>query len=220
MATTTFYNDDHETGMLRSVSSTYSTARSGGGTTTVLTIDNNALYGAWVGQSKPGDYQIDNPYLVFDTSAIGTDEISAAYFRFYFYSDNSTTDFTIQVRACAWGTTLTESDWVPGADAANHPLLATYATSGYASGYQNLTSEAALLTAINKTGNTYVYVSSSRYAAGNAPSGDEYVKFYVDTYGGNDYRTELVVTHAPAAATVYRGHLACHHFVPPILGGH
>ena len=182
-------------------SGVYSTARSdlagsGVGTT------------GYVGQfydAGSGYYCYQTP-LMFDTSVVGTDAISYAILSLWLATDSSTTDLVVQARAISSYASLAAS-WVAGASLSGQTLLAHISTSGIGAtgAYKTLTDD-AMPANINKTGTTYLLLSSDRHAAGNTPTGSEFVIFDSANYTGTTRDPYLTITHAPAGflAKVWR----------------
>lgn len=182
----------------------YSTARSGNN----LNAGSGAAYGS-VGQYGTIPYICYEMFLSFDTSSIPDGAtISAVTLSLYGKADASDTDFTINARAYDWGASLTTADWIAGASLSGNTLLATFATSGFsAAGYNDFTSESAFLTAINKTGTTYIVLSSSRHEGANAPSGNEYVSTYLADEAGTTKDPKLTVVYSEVTGPLVGGRL-------------
>jgi hypothetical protein len=194
MTVSTFYSNTAD-GRVSSYDATYATARAGA-----------ALNADSAGSTMPlgqfGTYNCYESFISFDTSTIGTDEISSATLSLYAYGDNSVTDFTCHARLKDWGASVTTADWVAGADLSSLPLLASVSTLGLStSSYTDFTSESAFLTNINKTGTTGIILSSSRHEAANAPTNNEFVVWYTADQGGS-FRPKLVVVHGAATTAV------------------
>lgn len=193
MTTTTIYGSTAD-GNIQSSSATYSTARSGGGTLVAA-----AAGTADVGQNVAAAvYYLYEGFIQFDTSSIpDNDTITAVELSLYVYQDSSTTDFTVNARLYDWGAALTSADWVAGASASGNTLAATLATSGATDdAYNAFTSEDAFKANINKTGTTYLVLTSSRFENGDVPTGDERLLFRSGSYTGTTYDPKLVVTHS------------------------
>ena len=155
-----------------------------------------------VGQTYNGTnwYQTLQAFLPFDTSAIPDDAtIGTPELKLSRESDNSVTDFILQVYAYDFGATVTTADYRTRTQAAAlTPLLATYDTAaGWGAGYRVFTSTGDFAAAINKTGETRLFVVSDRFIAGTSPAGKEYVAF---AYQGVANRAPtLTVTYTEAA---------------------
>lgn len=198
MTTSTFYASTAD-GQIESSNATYATARSGG-----TLVANTGGTSVNVGQVT--GYACYEAFLSFDTSTIPDGDIITSVTLSLDgtgATDGSDTDFTINARIYNWGAGLTTADWIAGASLSGNTLVASRSTSGWsASGYNALTSEAAFLTAINKTGVTYLVISSSRHEAGTAPTGNEYVGFATAEASGTTHDPKLVVTHVAPTGTV------------------
>lgn len=166
---------------IRSRSTTYSTARTGGSLTD---FDDTEFLDC--GQNRvSSNRDCYEAFLSWDLSSVAG-SATVATISLYGYQDSSNTDFTLEARAHSWSAGgLTTADWVSGASLSGLTLLASRSTSGgfSTSGYNALTSEAALLTAVDAHGTLDVVFSSSRHRVGNDPSGNEFVGFYGDTSG-------------------------------------
>ena len=196
MSTTTVYSTAAD-GYLKSSHATYSTARSGVGSTIVVVNTNSDI---WIDQAA--GYDLYCAYLDFDTSAIpDTDVVTAATLSLYPNADPSGgTPGTLEVYAYDWGGTLTSADWIPGASVAAMTLLASRTTTGWVSDARKaLTSTAAFPAAINKTGTTYLYLCIAPFRTGDAPTGEDYFGTYPYEMGAA-YKPMLVVEHQAAGA--------------------
>ena len=190
MTTYTIYADTSD-GYLQSSNAAYATARSGGGGLTAYTTGSII-----VGQSFYGGatYYIFEGFLGFDTSPIGAGStVTAATLSLDGQTDNSTTDFTIEAWSRDWGTAITTADWVAGASLSGLTLVASYASSGFTFVYNDFTSEAAFLAAINLTGYTRILLASAKTNANTAPTGDEYITFRAAEASGTSQDPKLVV---------------------------
>lgn len=186
-------------GYIQSDSGTYSTARSGSNL-----LPDNGTPDLYVGQaafSGPTTYYCFESFCGFDTSAIpDANVVSAVTLSLYMSNDQTTTDFTLQVRTKDWsnGGGLTTADWVAGASLTSGTLLASMSTAGISVGYITPTSVAAFLTAPGmKTGTVYVMLCSSRHASGNTPTLDtvEFLEMRSADASGTTEDPYLTITH-------------------------
>lgn len=197
----TFYSGTSD-GYIYSSSSIYSTAASGSGTTayTALTYD-------YVGQLLTGGYYYcDESFVAFDTSPIpDSDTITSSILSLYNYTDSSDTDFTVEARLYDWGASLTTADWISNASLSSYTLLASKATSGWTTGYNEFSENgSAFVNNTSKTGTTYIVLNSDRHRGGTAPSGNEYVGFSTADETGTTQDPKLVVTHSAATKAFRR----------------
>lgn len=181
-------------GHLQSVNAAYATARTGG--TIGLDNTNTNIY---IGQRTA--YTVYEGYIQFDTSGLPDDCTITDVVLSLYGSGGDAQGFTVNARAYNWGASLTTADWVSGADLHVLPLLATIPQSVLkgAAAYHDFTSEAAFLTNINKTGSTYIILSSSRHEEGTAPSTYERVTPRSANMGAG-YEPKLVVTYTTLTA--------------------
>lgn len=184
-------------GQVEAVDSDYATARAGAG----LSVDTNITDGD-IGQA-PG-FNLNVSYFGFDTSVVDDAEtVSSAVLSLYVASDNSTDDFTVQARLYDWGATLTSADWRDGTDMAGDTLLATVGTASISDGaYADFASEAAFVSAINKTGTTRLYVANANQAAGVAPTNSEKITVVHSDETGTSQDPRLVVITTPSDVTL------------------
>lgn len=144
------------------------------------------------------DWRCNEMFLEFDTGSEVPDgaTVTVATLKLNVKSDQSVTDFTIKCAAFDWGTgDPTTADFRTAAQlAALSPLLASLSTSGIGTGQKSLTSEAAFLSAINKTDVTRLIVWSSRHENGDEPTGNEYLEIYGYDYGSNEPELYLEYT--------------------------
>jgi hypothetical protein len=170
----------------------YATARAGAGT---LMVD-TAYEAVNVGQNVGGQYTSYACYEAFfqyDTSSLpGTAIVSAVKEELYLYSDHTVTNYTEEVRTIDWGTELTTADYVAGANLGNYTLLSSKAVSPSA-GYNEFPTSANFVSAINKTGDTRLFHSSSRHRIGNEPSGAEFALWYSTDETGTDKDPKLTI---------------------------
>jgi len=171
VAELTVYGVDAD-GMIRSSSATYATARTGSGTLT-LNPEGTGLYSGQLYSS--GTYYLDESFFAFDTSGLPDDAIiQTVVLSLWGISSSTLNDRVHEVRAYDWGDTVTTGDWISGADLGSSTLVASLADEDFAyETYAAFTSEAAFLTAINKTGVTRLVMASSRLRLGTAPTGLE-----------------------------------------------
>ena len=198
MTTYTIFSDASD-GQISSNNASYATARSGG--SLVATTNGTSFTTGQV-----ADFTCYEIFIGWDTSAINDAEtVSSATISLYGSVNQSTTDFTMNVRDFNWGSTLTTADWIAGASLSGNTLLATFDTTGYATtGYNDFTSQAAILTSVSKTAFTYVVVSSSRHEGNNQPSGNEFVQAWAADQAGTTNDPKIVVVADAPAGTKFR----------------
>lgn len=176
-------------GAVRSTDSVYATALVGGGS---LALIGTALF---VGQALfAGTYYVYQAAARYDTSSItDSDVIESAVPALYLDADASATNFTLQARGYDWGT-LTTADLRTPAQLAALTLLGTLASTTISgAGYYNLTPDAALLAAIDKSGDTDLWFCSNRTVAETAPTGNEYLQFEDADNAGTTQDPKLTV---------------------------
>lgn len=189
----TFYSGTAD-GYVRSSDTTYSTARSGSNLAT-----NTAATDFTSGQLLSGaTYFLYEPLVQWDTSAIGTDIVSAAALSLWAVSNVSDTEFTSNVRLYDWGVAITTADWIAGASLGGQTLLATFASAGVSTGAYNTFTEVALAANINTSGATRIVIGSSEMEAGNAPAAGQHINWSTADTAGTTQDPKLVVTHAAA----------------------
>ena len=194
MTTVTAYGISRDGYLLGADNTVYSAAREG---TTTVGYNLAALI---AGQYGAGSYACYESFIAFDTSSIPDGAtITQVELSLYLTDDKSDTDFTVQVRPKTWtGSGLTPADWVAGADIDALTLLATLNSSGIGAtgAYKTFAENGSnFRAAINKTGNTELILTSSRHAAGNTPTGYEYLVFQDADNAGTDQDPKLVVTY-------------------------
>ena len=196
MSTTTVYPSTADGYLTSGSDVSYATARSGGAVRNIHNTDGAML----VDQYKGGDgyFYCRSGYLDFDTSSIpDTDEISAVTLSLYAIQAYGSPG-ALEVYAYDWGEELTFADWIAGADVAAMTLLASYSGTWSGGAYRALTSETAFKAAINKTGVTRLFLCTTKFRTGSAPSDEDGYTFYA-TEKGTTYRPKLVIEHAPPA---------------------
>ena len=167
-------------------STTYSTARTGGGTLNLESY--GTLYESGQKFATP-NYYCYELFLEFDTSTIGgSSTVTSAVFAIDGGGDSSTTNFVSQVRKNDYGASLTTGDFVSGASLSALTLLATWdstgsdPTGGWPGPYFKFV-DVAFAANVEKTTPTRVIVTSDRLAAGTTPTTDEYGWVNVSTSG-------------------------------------
>jgi len=147
----------------------YADARAGTDVLRVTTVNLD------IGQTKTAlpTFFCYNTLISFDTSFLGSSAvIISAVLSLYFDDEQAGQDFTIEAREHDFGDTITTADFVAGADISGKTLVASMLRSAATlNQYNALTSDAALLTNINKTGKTRIVVTSSRFRTGDEPAG-------------------------------------------------
>ena len=94
-----------------------------------------------------------------------------------------------------------------GASLSASTLLATFATSGFSTvAYNDFTSVAAFLPAINRTGQTLIMVSSSRHENADVPTGNEWITCHEAETSGTSQDPKLVVV-ASSSSIIFRRRL-------------
>lgn len=192
MATLTVYSGTGD-GYIQSLGATYSTVRGAGDDLSADTASDLS-----VGQAYAGPYFVFESFLRFDTSSLTSGAtVSAAVLSLVLSDDNSGTDFTLEARSSTWGGSLQTSDWVNGGSLGSSNLLASRSTSGMTSvgTRYDLTSDAAFPGAVSKTGNTDIFLSSSRQRGNNTPTGLEFQAYYSADQSGTTSDPRLVVTY-------------------------
>jgi hypothetical protein len=196
----TFFSSTADGRIQSQAVTSYSDAREGVGGA-VLDTHTDSSQQDLVGQLYNGTtYFCWQLFLDFDTSAIpDTDNIDSVVLSLYGETDDSAQDFIYQARLHDWGGTLTNADYVAGSALSGKTLLATFNTSGWSTtGYNDLTSESSFVSNINKTGVTYIVLSSDRQAGNNAPvnGANERVQCFMADEAGTSKDPKLVVTHS------------------------
>lgn len=201
MATTTVYAD-YTDGLIMSEHAVYATARAGGTLTALFGYDG---YDLWVGQrNMVTKYVCYESFVAFDFSSkpISDDVANAAVLSFFLYADLTTTDFTLEARACNWGTSLATDDYVAGADLGSLLLLASK-TVAPAGGYNDLSSEPGFAASLSTDGVNRLILCSDRHRVGTTPAGSEACAWCSASEDGTTLDPKLVVTHTPPPSGYY-----------------
>lgn len=164
----------------------------------------------WEGEAGQYDTGFCEDFLDFNTGPVipDTDAIAGAVLYVYTGGCFKPVAYTVEARLHDWGTTLTSADFVAGDALSGKTLLATLASSAVASydgafkGYSAFTSDIAFRDNISKTGNTRLFLSTSRQRIGNAPSSSEYLVTVNYLYTGTSLDPYLVIYHAPPRTTI------------------
>lgn len=193
------YLGETDDGYIYGANAVYSTARS---TSSVADTGTSACY---VGQAWASPvYYCYRSFVSFDTSAIGSDSVSAASIYVKANSDASATDFDIVVYRYAWVDTLSTNreanyDGAYGGSAVLEGTLRN-TSAGWSTGtYYSRTVDAA---GINTSGDSRYTLVSGRDTGNNTPTGNEYVGFYSANQAGTSDDPYLDVTHVPAGGNL------------------
>jgi len=198
MTVSVIYSDAAD-GFIESTSTVYETARAGSGMFATTADEYSG-----VGQAfYTPNYYIDQIFLSFDTSAIGTDDISAVALDLYGRADNSTTDDTVEVAAFDWGATVTTADWQDGTELAALTVLATMPMLGFSLvAYNTFTNTGSMIAAINRTGTTRFVLFGQEDRLGTTPTNPRLVDIWMaDELQTGERRPRLTITHTAAVFT-------------------
>lgn len=168
----------------------------------------------WIGCYASGSTRAVQPaFFAFNTSAIGTDTISAAVFSLYGSSGGGDTGETYRLYAFDWSAGgLTTADIRTSVQLQALTECAGRASSSWStSGYNDFTETGTnLQTSINKTGTTYLMVNGSRQEDNSEPTTAQDAEFYFADQTGTANDPKLVVTHAAAGGLSIK--IAYHHY--------
>ena len=175
---------------------TYNTARDN------VSAQANSSGGARVGQNTTFD--VIRGYLEFPIPALSS--VASCSLFMYGDTDNSTTDFVIDLFTGSWSSTATSEwdqfdGWTSGSAHTGTNLTDGYNTSGFSVGWNeivlNADGRAAILAAQGTT--IKIAVISAEDVSRSEPTGDEYVSFESkDAAGKEPY---LSITETAAAST-------------------
>lgn len=203
MTTHTIYADSGDDSVKCISPTSYGDARSGAGS---LSLAGSANLYLPAGQGLSGStYFFYEGMLDFDTSSISDSAlVSSVTLSLYGSYNGWTTAATLQARLNDFGATITTGDFVAGADLSSKTLLATFASSGWStSGYNDMTSESAFVSSIDKTGNTRLLICTDRMVSGTTPTTHEYCTFRSADNTGTSQDPKLVVVAVdPASGTI------------------
>ena len=191
------YLGESDDGYINGSNATYATARS------TSASSDTASTSAIVGQRLIGGptYLVFRAFVSFDTSAIGSDVVSAASIYLKAASDSSTDDFDIKVYRYAWVDTLSTNreanyDGAYGGSATLEGTLRNTSAGWSAGTYYSMALDTA---GINASGDSRYTVVSGEDTGNSAPTGSEFVSFYTQEQSGTGDDPYLDITHAPAA---------------------
>ena len=194
----TVFDNTGAGGFISSVSTVYSTARSG---SNLVANNQDSANSATVGQRESGsNFIIWEGFIAFDTSSIPDGHvISAAQLSILIsQAENIDTNFTLNVYyTSAWSSPFdTDTNaWVAGASLSGLTLAGTLAINTGSNGTGVVTF--SNLTGISKTSVTYLLLASNRQVSNQAPGNelDEFAQF-----GGDTNDAQLDVTHAAVSS--------------------
>lgn len=183
MATYTIYATAANSGRVTSTDSSYSTARSGGGTLSTSTQPRSGQLKQTISST------VYEALLEFDTSVLSGKSIVSATLEGYLSARYLDASFTTQARLRDFGASITTGDWVAGASLSSLTSLATLASADTTVSAWNEFTDVALAANLNTSGNTRILLCSSRTVSGTAPgtSTSEYLVFPTPD-GTNSFR--------------------------------
>lgn len=193
--------------VLSNDNSDYTAARNGTGTLS-STEDQQQI-----GQQLAATWNVWEAFFRFDLAGLlGVTISSATLLGMSNNTDESGTDFTINVRSYDWsGVGITNSAFRAGSTLSTYTLLATYNTaSGFAPSAYYAFTDVAMASALQSAlgGSAYMFASSSRQESGTAPSANEFV--YVKNNGqslveGGPWRLTIVDNTTQSSQTINTG---------------
>lgn len=196
---TTPTNDGHTV----SSDAAYANAR---GTAGAKVYNNSAGYqaGAGVGQELlSGVYYCVEALLRFDTSVIpDTEVVLSATLRLYL--SGSAVAMDVEARNANLGPTLGTEDWIQGSNVGFYTLVGSAAmVAGAAQGFKTIPTSANFVSIISKTGNTDLFLNTSRFRLGTAPAAgtNERLALIFADYGMQDFIPRLTVVTQAAPVT-------------------
>lgn len=151
-----------------------------------------------VGQTT-SSWTIERSCVYFDTSAIpDSATITSANLSLRGYGDYSIVDFNVSIQI-GTSSTYPHDPLVTGdynyLNIGDSIGSAGWNTSGYTTGYNNVSFNSTGISWINKVGNTNLYVRNMNDMANVAPSGNQQIAFYAYEKGAG-YQPTLYVTYA------------------------
>lgn len=153
---------------------TYTTARD------AVSATNNSSGGARVGQNT--SFDVIRGYLEFPIPALSS--VASCSLFMYGDTDNSTTDFVVDLFTGSWASTATTEwdqfdGWVSGSAFTGTNLTDGWNTSGFSVGWNEIVLNAAGRAAILAAQGTTIKIAviSANDVSRAQPSGDEYVSF-------------------------------------------
>lgn len=178
----------------------YNQARNGTGDIGVNAGPGNAMF---IGQSSfPGDYHsgpstsVSEGFFGFDTSSIVGTITSALIYVSQYTPQYSTYTPAIEARGHDWGGTLTSADFVPGADLAAKPLLASISRGDLIQDTPVPMVDSNLIANINRSGFTRMVLADVKTRNYGEPS-EVYEQIYIHGIGSTALlRPKLVVVTA------------------------
>jgi hypothetical protein len=202
VATTLVYSNADD-GYLFSDGDTYADARTGTGKAADVGANTTSLL---VGQAVPvGTFSIYSAHVAFSLSAIPAgDAVTSSWFDFAVNSDQSLTDFTINVRGYDWtpGGLTFAGDWQTSPT--SFTRYAFKSTSGittgsYGGAFSNDGSNLRSAIDAARAGSGVLAASlySSRFESNTAPTLDEYVGISSADTSGTSLDPRLTVNHSP-----------------------
>lgn len=181
MGSTVVYAEAISPFSIQSTAAVYATARAGGALVAYGTSSGDVGQNGELNPPDPFNYVCFESFLSFDTSTIvGT--ITSVVLSLRSDGDGGMSG-SVEARLHDWGPTLTTADWVAGADLASKTLLAAYPMGTWPlHGWRALTSEAAFIANINRTGKTRMVICGSNHRLGNAPTDYfDYIRLFSGT---------------------------------------
>lgn len=210
--------DDTADGFIYGQSSSYSSARD---TSDYIQVSPDGL---WLGQNFSSNlYYIYRGFLKFDTSSLpDSATITSIKLKLTVYIDNSATDFDVIIKKQNWSSqdplsTSNREAAYDNALTANDDDNIWRNTNGVSA---NTTYESGALSTswVNKTGNTYYSLISSRDKSATTPTNAENILLYTAESTTASYRPTLVVTYTVTDALTGKDVIAGSSIEKPTLG--
>ena len=162
-----------------------------------------------VGQQLDTNYAVQRTFLKFDTSVIpALAVISKANLRMVCKTDDSATDFDVQIIEQDWSAsdplTVGNRDAVYDACLAASTSFLWRNTNGMSINTQ-YTGADMTNAYINKLGSTYYSMRSDRDKSNTAPTGNEMIALYLNTDATVEYRPALIVEYIAPTSGFFFG---------------
>ncbi|MCZ4281705.1 hypothetical protein O4H49_13020 [Kiloniella laminariae] len=165
----------------------------GGGT---LSTKANIAFGYCGAYQAGATYYYMQSFFRFDTSVIGSDQISDVVLGLAGYSNNTTVATTFEVRAITWDGSEGGDTYQKPSDLTSLPLVASITEADYSSDYMNFSETSEFKDAINGQGHTSIVCHFDGHASSTPAVGSQYLRFKMTETLGTVSDPKITITHS------------------------
>lgn len=194
--TTTICFGDAADGYLENFSTTYTTARDGGGTYSIVDTAGDSV--RWGEKFATPTYFCTEAFLSWAYTVPATETVTAAYIRLRAVSAaNTAVTRALEVREYDWGASMATADWRTAAQFSALTQMAAIDSAQNAGTSYILAGSDSLVTRLSSASPLRVVCTSDRQRSSTVPSVDEEAYFSSADAGGTGDDPALIFTSVP-----------------------